>query len=164
MRTVSAQDLAIQNAQGLKLLVVAESPSPAVRIVLPGRATSDRTIEVLFPEHVTAVRHGRTGAEQLYMFSRRLTDDRLPWRRIASSLEYERELPGAIHLLARATLEEDGVRFHYEFTNGSAVAYDMIYAVTDPRLTSIFTIRASSVRTCIMLTASICLPRSRQAG
>jgi len=41
-------------------------------------------------------------------------------------------------MLARATLEADGVRFHYEFRNRSDVAYDMIYAVTDPRLTSVF--------------------------
>jgi len=41
-------------------------------------------------------------------------------------------------MLARATLEPDGVRFHYEFLNRSNVAYEMIYAVTDPRLTSIF--------------------------
>ena len=41
-------------------------------------------------------------------------------------------------MLARATLEEDGVRFHYAFHNGSAVTYDMIYAVTDPRLTGMF--------------------------
>src|SRR5262249_5162407 len=32
----------------------------------------------------------------------------------------------------------DGVRFRYEFHNRSATAYDMIYAVTDPRLTSLF--------------------------
>jgi len=30
------------------------------------------------------------------------------------------------------------VRFHYEFANPSNTAYEMIYAVTDPRLTSIF--------------------------
>ena len=41
-------------------------------------------------------------------------------------------------MLARATLEPDGVRFHYEFLNRSSVPYEMIYAVTDPRLTSIF--------------------------
>jgi hypothetical protein len=41
-------------------------------------------------------------------------------------------------MLARATLEDDGVRFHYKFSNGSDVMYDMIYAVTDPRLTSVF--------------------------
>ena len=41
-------------------------------------------------------------------------------------------------MLARATLEDDGVRFHYQFSNRSSVVFDMIYAVTDPRLTSIF--------------------------
>src|SRR5690349_9728496 len=41
-------------------------------------------------------------------------------------------------MVARATLEDDGVRFGYEFTNRSSVEYDMIYAVTDPRLTGIF--------------------------
>ena len=30
------------------------------------------------------------------------------------------------------------MRFRYEFTNRSASAYDMVYAVTDPRMTSIF--------------------------
>ena len=30
------------------------------------------------------------------------------------------------------------MRFRYEVTNNSRVAYDMIYAPTDPRLTSIF--------------------------
>src|SRR5207302_6760019 len=59
-------------------------------------------------------------------------------RRTGRSLQYERELPGAIHMRARATLEEDGVRFQYQFRNRSDVADDMIYAVTDPRLTSIF--------------------------
>ena len=135
---VSGQDLAVQNTDGLRLLVVAENASPTLRIVLPGHATSDRAIEVLFPEHVTAVRHGRTAADQLYMFGREAPGERPTWRTIGPAIEYERNLPGPVHLLARATIEEDGVRFHYEFTNGSAVAYDMIYAVTDPRLTSLF--------------------------
>jgi hypothetical protein len=43
-----------------------------------------------------------------------------------------------VHLLARATLEDDGVRFRYDFTNDSPAIYDMITAVTDPRLTGIF--------------------------
>jgi hypothetical protein len=41
-------------------------------------------------------------------------------------------------MLARASLEGDGVRLRYEFVNRSKVAYEMIYAPTDPRLTSIF--------------------------
>jgi hypothetical protein len=43
-----------------------------------------------------------------------------------------------LHMRATATLEEDGVRFRYQFDNRSKVAYQMIYAPTDPRLTSIF--------------------------
>ena len=56
-------------------------------------------------------------------------------RRSGNSLEYERELSGGVHFLARATLEDNGVLFHYEFLNRSSKDYDMIYAVTDPRLT-----------------------------
>jgi hypothetical protein len=53
-------------------------------------------------------------------------------------LQYELDFANGVHLLARATLEDDGVRFHYEFVNRSTVTYDSIYAVTDPRLISIF--------------------------
>jgi hypothetical protein len=41
-------------------------------------------------------------------------------------------------MLARATLEEDGVLFHFELTNQSSVKYDLIYVPIDPRLTSLF--------------------------
>src|SRR5258705_181877 len=130
--------LAIQNSAGLQLLVAMENTQPTLRIVLPGHLASDRTIEVLFPEHVTAVSHGSSDAEHLYLFRPGLQGERPQWRRVGTSLEYERDLPRDVHLLARATLEDDGVRFHYEFTNRSAAVYAMIYAVTDPRLTGIF--------------------------
>lgn len=128
----------VQDAGGLQLLIATENTQPTLRIILPGHATSDRSIEVLFPEHVTAVEQGSTIAEQLYLFRPGLQGERPEWRQVGRSLEYQRDLPGAVHLLARATLEDDGVRFRYEFTNRSAVAYDMIYAVTDPRLTGMF--------------------------
>jgi hypothetical protein len=128
----------IRNADGLQLLIATENTQPTLRIVRPGHATSDRSITVLFPEHVSAVKQGSTAAEQLYLF-RPGPQGALPeWRQVGRSLEYQRDLPGGVHLLARATLEDDGVRFRYEFTNGSAAAYDMIYAVTDPRLTGMF--------------------------
>lgn len=136
-RPVRGQDLAVPNPDGLLVLVVGDGANPALRIVLPGRPTSDGAIEVLFPEHVTAVRHGRTTAEQLYVFGRK-TRGQPVWRTTGAVVEYERDLPGPVHLLARATVEGDGVRFHYELTNRSALAYDMITAVTDPRLTSMF--------------------------
>ena len=115
-----------------------ENAQPVLRIVLPGQSESNRAIEVIFPEHVTARRRGSIDAVQLYMFRREPRGERPTWRRIGSSLEYERELPGAVHMLARATLEDDGVRFLYQFSNRSDVVFDMIYAVTDPRLTSVF--------------------------
>jgi len=127
-------NLAIQNAAGLQLLVATENTDPTLRITLPGGAAS---FPVLFPEHVTSVKHGSNDGERLYMFSPGERGQRPQWRRVGSSLEYERDFPGDIHLLARATLEEDGVRLRYEFTNRSAVAYDNIYAPTDPRLTGI---------------------------
>ena len=123
---------------GLRLLVDSANAQPTLRVVLPGRAPADRSIEVLFPEHVTAVRHGRDDAEQLYLFRAGARGERPQWRRVGRSLEYQRDLPGGVHLLARATLEDDGVRLSYDLSNRSDVAYDMIVAVTDPRLTSIF--------------------------
>jgi hypothetical protein len=129
---------AIRNAGGLKLLVAEENAAPTLRIVLPGHPESDRAIEVIFPEHVTVRRHESAEAEHLSLFRPGPQGERPAWRRVGRALEYERELPGAMHMRARATLEEDGVRFRYEFRNQSDVAYDMVYAVTDPRLTSIF--------------------------
>ena len=133
----SRQELpAIRNVAGLQL-VVAENPDPLLRIVLPGHAASDRSIEVLFPEHVTVVRQDG-GGEHLYLYRRGPGGDRPQWRRTDTSFEYRRELPRRVDFLARASLEEDGVRFHYEFTNRSSVGYDVISLVTDPRLTSLF--------------------------
>ena len=128
----------VRNASGLQLLVSPESIQPALRVVLPGHSTSDRSIEVLFPEHVTALKQGGTTAEHLYRFRPGTERERPVWRQDGPSLEYRRELPGDIRFLARATLEDDGVLFHYEFDNASRVGYDMIVAVTDPRLTGVF--------------------------
>ena len=130
--------LPIQNAAGSRLLVATDHTSPVLRVILPGRPTSDWSIEILFPEHVTVVKQGQRSAQQLYLFRPGGRGDRPLWRRSDGSLEYQRDLGDGVHLLARATLEGDGVRFRYEVTNESRVAYDMIYAPTDPRLTSIF--------------------------
>ena len=138
--TVGSADvhLPIQNAAGLRLLVAIDHTSPVLRVILPGRPTSDRSIEILFPEHITVVKQGQGSAQQLYLFRPGQRGDRPLWRRSSASLEYERDLGDGVHLLARATLEGDGVRFRYELTNKSRVAYDTIYVPTDPRLTSIF--------------------------
>ena len=129
---------AIHNANGIRMLIDDENTQPALRIVLPGHPNDDRAIEVLFPEHVTARKQASAESEQLYLFRPGKQGEPPRWRQTRQSLEYEKDFKDGIHLLARATLEEDGVRFHYEFLNRSNVSYDMIYAVTDPRLTSIF--------------------------
>ena len=107
----------INSISGLRLMVVGNS-QPTLRIVLPGSAESDRTIEVIFPEHVTARRQGREDSEQLYLFRPGSRGERPKWRQVGQSLEYEMDLAGAVELLARATLEDDGVRFHYEYPTG----------------------------------------------
>lgn len=128
----------VQISDGLRLFVADENAKPTLRIVLPGYPESDRSIEVIFPEHISALRHNSDDVEHLYIFRPAPPGEDTKWRQVRESYEYERNLPGAVHLLARATLEEDGVLFHYEFYNQSDILYDMIYAVTCPRLTNLF--------------------------
>jgi len=137
-RLTAQEPASVRNPGGLRLLVAEQNADPSLRIVLPGSPETDRSIEVLFPEHVTAVRRGNDVGEQLYLFRAGAAGQRPAWRRSGNSIEYEKDLPGGVHMLARATLEDDGVRFHYEFRNPSDIAYDMITAVTDPRLTAMF--------------------------
>ena len=129
------QDLIVRNRAGMQLVVDEENTQPTLRIVLPGRPSSDRSIEILFPEHVTVRKRGDTEGKQLYMWQPGRSGERPRWRRSERSLEYERSLSGGVQLLARATLDEDGVRFRFRVRNESDVTYDLIYAPLDPRLT-----------------------------
>ena len=128
----------IRNKAGMQLMVAEENTQPTLRIVLPGHPTSDRAIEIIFPEHLTVRPRGNTDATQLYMFQPGQFGDAPKWKRSKRSLEYEKNIPGKVHMLARATLEEDGVRFHFELRNQSDITYDLVLAVLDPRLTSEF--------------------------
>ena len=128
---------ALQNAHGLRLLVATENTQPTLAVILPGDSDADRTIQVLFPEHVSARKQGAAEVEHLYLFRPGREGTAPDWRRAGNSLQYEADFRG-IHMLARATLADDGVLFEYEFENKSNAAYEMIYAVTDPRLTGIF--------------------------
>ncbi|MGQ0815996.1 MAG: hypothetical protein ACT4O1_16315 [Gemmatimonadota bacterium] len=130
--------MSVQNSGGMQLVVAPQHAEPALRVILPGRPVSDTSISILFPEHVSAVERGSTAARQLYMFRPGRVADPPAWRGTMNYVEYDRELAAGLHLRARATLEDDGIRFRYEFTNRSSVAYAMIYAVTDPRLTGAF--------------------------
>ncbi len=128
----------VSNSIGMQLRVAEENTQPTLRIVLPGHPPSDRAIEVLFPEHVTVRQRGSTDANQLYLWQPGQYGERPQWRRSERALAYERNLPGPVHMLARATLEEDGVRFHFRLRNQSDKTYDLIWAPIDPRLTSMF--------------------------
>jgi hypothetical protein len=119
-------------------MVANDNTCPTLRIILASRPDNDRTIEVLFPEHVTVRKQGEKEAKHLYLFQPGVHGNRPGWRLVGQSLEYEKDFEGGLHMLARATLEDDGVRFRYKFVNQSKAAYEMIYAPTDPRLTSIF--------------------------
>jgi hypothetical protein len=133
------QTLEISNAAGgLRLLVARENSLPSLRILVPGQPASARRIEVLFPEHVTVREHGKGQAEHLYLWRPGQVGKRPDWRQVGQSLEYEMNLKN-VHMLARATLEPDGVLFHYSFKNRSTIDYGMLEAVIDPRLyTSLF--------------------------
>src|SRR5437016_9929858 len=66
-RFLSAQSsLEIRNVAGLRVLI-ANTENPALAVILPGYPDSDRSIDVIFPEHVTAKRRGNGEPEHLYL-------------------------------------------------------------------------------------------------
>jgi hypothetical protein len=82
-RQASAQvspTLSVRNRVGMQLMVAEENSQPTLRMVLPGHPTSDRAIEILFPEHVTVRSRGSSGAHQLYLFQPGQVGERPTWR------------------------------------------------------------------------------------
>jgi len=137
VRPLPAQAIAVHDsASGVTLAVDDAFALPVLRITLPGQPAGDPGIVVIFPEHVTALPHGAGEPTHLYLFQPGARGQRPAWRVTGRSLEYEMELPGGVHLTARATLDADGVRYGYRLVNRSGVPYDNIQAVTDPRLLS----------------------------
>src|SRR5580704_4066572 len=131
---VAQEPMSLANSEGLRLSISETDTQPALTIALP--AESNRpAIKILFPEHVTAKKNGNADAEHLYLFRPGLQGEKPRWKRSPDSFEYQREFSPGIHMLARATLQDDGVLFHYEFENRSDVDYTMITAITDPRMT-----------------------------
>jgi hypothetical protein len=131
---LSAQTPAVvDDASGLHLQVDGASTLPALRLVLPRQPVS-QGILIIFPEHVTVRVHGGSEAVHLYLWRPGEQGTRPQWRQVGNSLEYEMELKNKVHMLARATLESDGVRYRYEFLHRSNVDFDMVQAISDPRL------------------------------
>jgi hypothetical protein len=138
MALPAQEPMSLANSEGLRLSISETDTKPALTIALPGDPSNSPAVKVLFPEHVTAKKMGNMDAEQLYLFRPGLQGEKPQWNRSGDSLEYKRDFSAGIHMLARATLQDDGVLFHYEFVNHSNVDYAMITAVTDPRMTGVF--------------------------
>jgi hypothetical protein len=126
---------------GLRLQ--ARSNRSQLHLLLPGQPETERGIEIDSPEHVT-VRWVGGKVEHLYMLSNPNDPIRsVQWRRDGNSLRYTMQLPHAIQLAARFTLEKDGVRCQYDFMNQGEGNFEMLLAPTcvkhyagfhDPRL------------------------------
>ena len=132
---IAQQPASLVNNEGLQVAIMQDDTQPVLSITLPGDSTP--AIEVLFPEHVTARKKGDTELQHLYLYQPGHQGKAPAWIRSEHSLAYERDFPVGIHMLARATMQQDGVLFHYELQNHSEVDYDMITAITDPRMTGI---------------------------
>lgn len=132
-----AQSFELRNAAGVEMTVDREDRDPALTVTVPDGPKDNRSFKVLLPEHVTVRAHGEVEAIHLYVF-RPVADGEAPaWKKDGNSLEYAKDFAG-IRFVARATLMEDGILFHYEFVNRSSTDYDMVTAVTDPRMRAVF--------------------------
>jgi len=124
---------------GLRIIVI-NKDYPLLKILLPGQSTSERGIEVEFPEHVTGL-NGRTNTyEHLYLVSQGTSNKRtLPlWKVEGNTVKYETTLNNDIKMIAIASLEDDGVRYTYRFINNSTIDYTNLQAVTCVKLYSAF--------------------------
>jgi hypothetical protein len=130
------QTLEITNTSGLRVSVDTDDRNPALLVFVPDGPDA-RPSKILFPEHVTVRAHGRSEQEHLYIFRPGLQAESPKWTNMDNALQYGCEF-GPIHFVARVTLVDDGLVFRYEFTNRSAIDYDMVTAITDPRFRAVF--------------------------
>src|SRR6201995_4079448 len=93
----------IKNNAGLRMLVDADHTQPVLRLVLPGQPLTDRTIQVVFPEHVTVRKSGSKDAndvEHIYMWREGHQGKAPIWRRDDHSIEYEMNFDNGIRMTA----------------------------------------------------------------
>lgn len=132
-----SQTLEISNPSRLRIAVDADDSNPALSVVAPDGPGNERNFKILFPEHVTVRAHGQSEPKHLYIFRPGRQGNSPKWAKVGNALEYASEF-GEIHFVARASLVDDGIVFRYEFANHSAIDYDMVTAITDPRFHTIF--------------------------
>ena len=127
----------IRNLAGIEMKIDTAERGPALVVTVPDGSPDARSFKILLPEHVTVRPHGQTEAQHLYIHDHGPVSLSPEWKKIGNALAYETDF-GQIHFIARATLVDDGILFHYEFMNSGTTDYDMATAVTDPRLHAVF--------------------------
>lgn len=135
--SAQAQTLEVRNLSSVRIAIDAEDRNPALSVVVPDGPESERSSKILFPEHVTVRAHDQSEQKHLYIFRPGRQGDSPQWTKVGNALEYASDF-GEIHFVARASLVDDGIVFRYEFDNHSAIDYDMVTAITDPRFRTIF--------------------------
>ena len=135
--TARAQTLEIRNPAGIRMRVETARRDPALSVTVPDGPPEDRTFTILLPEHVTVRPHGQTEAQHLYIYGQDAARKAPQWKKRGNALAYETDF-GQIHFVARATLVDDGILFHYDFANSGKTDYDMVTAITDPRFHGVF--------------------------
>lgn len=133
----ASQTLDVRNSPGLRISVDTDDRNPALIIVVPDGPENARSSKILFPEHVTVRAHGQSEQQHLYIFRAGNQGYSPEWKKSDNALEYTRDF-GQILFVARATLRDDGIIFHYEFANNSGIDYDVATAITDPRFHAVF--------------------------
>lgn len=129
---------------GMRMLVRPNSTAPLLTILLTAQPVTERGIEVEFPEHVTGRQQATQEVEHLYLPHAARTDPSLQpepvptWRQEAQVLSYTMRLRHNVHVVARAELERDGIRFRYTFTNHMGPDYAYFQAVTCVKLYDAF--------------------------
>jgi hypothetical protein len=137
LNVACAQAPELRNATELQMTVDRDDRGPALRVTVPDGPVNERSFKILFPEHVTVRAHGEREAKHLYIFRPGLQGAPPQWKSVGNELEYASDF-GAIHMVAHASLVDDGILFRYEFVNHSTTDYDMVTAVTDPRFRAVF--------------------------
>ncbi len=124
---------------GLRLSVI-DKEFPTLQILLPNQSSSERGIEVEFPEHVTVINEKTKVAEHLYLDSRGNQNNMTTpsWKIEGSTIIYETVFNDNVKMTAKAQLDTDGVRYSYSLTNNSFVSYQKVQAVTCVKLYSAF--------------------------
>jgi hypothetical protein len=127
----------VRNLAGIEMNIDIADIDPALSVTVPDGPPDDRSFKILLPEHVTVRPHGQTEVSHLYIYAHDPASKAPKWKQVGNALEYETDF-GQIHFVARATLVEDGIVFHYDFVNIGTTDYDMATAVTDPRFHAVF--------------------------